>query len=131
MIHPRPQKLIISHSFEKMTISLKKFFLRFWISGSFSIAIPTLNSRKAPIAAPSVKRNSALESRVIMITLFHSAKWSQLLGRTERILQEKILSLYPLVGMILVEVIFEKLYTDLVCVLTNGVFQKPVLSTLA
>ena len=62
--------------FEIMTIALKKYCSSFDF-GLFNVAILTLNSRKAPIAAPSVKRNSALESRLKMF--FHRKRWKTFL----------------------------------------------------
>ena len=51
---PKSEKGIFSRFFENMTITLKSFSislffsLRFWVTGSFNVALPTLDSREAP-----------------------------------------------------------------------------------
>ena len=49
-----------------MLIALKSRFLslKFWVTGPIYVAYPTPDSHEAPKAAPSVERNSAVESRV-------------------------------------------------------------------
>ena len=60
-----------------MTIALKSsfFFLRFWVTGSFNVAIPTLDSREAPYSGPFCEEKQRPEVEGVFKSTRHLQLW--------------------------------------------------------